>query len=80
MFHQADLLHTAHQILILKEYSPKSHLFQNTSLVAMSLSSRYNLNSRLHVKLEVFVKKGFFFTFNHLKIYTSNFNKLIVLR
>lgn len=27
MFHQSDLLHTAHQILILKEYSPKSHLF-----------------------------------------------------
>ena len=28
MFHQSDLLHTAHQILILKEYSPKSHPFQ----------------------------------------------------
>lgn len=72
MFHQADLLHTAHQILILKEYSPKSHLFEKTCLVALSLSSRDNLHSRLHIKLGVFVKKKGSF-------WISTFSKFIPL-
>ena len=80
MFHQADLLRRAHQILIFKEYSPKSHLFKR--LVSWR---RFCLLTIIFIhvsikKLEVSVKMVLFFTFNVLKIYFSNLNKLIALQ